>query len=94
MTEKDKDTAPESTAEVKLGKTYRGQAFVPVKTSGEAAAERAEARPYETKPGAIKLDAYFGLRKVRDPVMQASMRAYTKIRVATPEDFDEIFKNH
>ena len=77
-----------------LGKSYRGQQFVPIKTPDIVAADRKAARPYERKEGAITLDAYFGLRKVRDPVMRASMSKFTKVRKATPEDFDAIFKTH
>ena len=75
------------------GKTFKGQQFVPVKTEADVQAEIDAQKPY-AKEGAVAIETYFAMRGHRDPVMQASMLAYTKVRKATVEDFDVIFQNH
>ena len=82
---------PEDTKQV--GQRYRGEGAV-LRTPQDVADTMAEQAPYAAKPGAMSLLAYFAHKGVTNPVMQASMAAYTKIRVATPEDFDVIFANH
>ena len=83
--------APVETA--RLGKQYRGQKHAPIKTADDVRAEAIAQAPY-SKPGAIPLDAYFARRGVRDPVMIAGMKAYTKVRHATYEDWNVIFANY
>lgn len=72
-------------------KQYDGQMFVPT-SSPEEMAEMAKAQaPYEAED-AVSIDVYFVLRSVRDPIMQASMRAFTKVRRATPSGWGLIFE--
>lgn len=77
----------------KLGKAYKGQAFVPVKTEADVKAEMDAQKPFD-KPGAISLETYFAIKGIRNPVMQAGMRAYTTIRRATVEDWAAIFATY
>lgn len=80
-------------ADDKLGKQYRGQQFVPVKTPEQVAEDQAIQAEY-SGDGAIALEVYFSMRGIVNPVMQASMRAFTRVQKATPADWDEIFKVH
>lgn len=82
---------PEETKQV--GRRYRGEGAV-LRTPEEAAAEAAERAPFASKPDAMPIAAYFSHKGITNPVMHASMLAYTKIRVATVEDFDAIFADH
>lgn len=76
-----------------VGRRWRGDSAV-LRSSEDVADEAAEQAQYRDKPGAVPLLAYFGFKDITNPVMQASMSAYTKIRIATVEDFDAIFKDH
>ncbi len=79
--------------DVKLGKSYKGQQFVPVKTPEQVAADQALQEPYN-EPGAVPLTTYFAMRGITNPVAQAGMRAYTKVQKATPSAWDQIFETY
>lgn len=74
------------------GKAYRGQTFFPVTTKEEVVAV-AEAQKQYSKEGAFPIEVYFSVRQIREPATQDAMRVYTKVRNATLEDWDSIFKN-
>ena len=76
-----------------VGRRYRGEGAA-VRTPQDVAALLAEQAPFAAKPGAMPIASYFVHRGILDVVMQASMLAYTNIRVATPDDFDVIFQDH
>jgi len=76
----------------KLGKSYKGQKFAPVRTE-ESISAGAEAQKVYDKPSAMSLDVYFVTKRITSPVHQAGMRAFTSIRRATVEDWDLIFKS-
>jgi hypothetical protein len=80
------------TAEGK-GKTYRGQPFVPVKSPGDVQ-EQLDADAVYAKEGTVSIETYFAVAGVRDPVMKASMLAFTLVRHATVEDWAKIFAKH
>ena len=73
-----------------LGKSWKGQTFVPVKTVEGVQADADAQKAYD-KPGAITIEAYFAMKGQRNPVHQAMMRTYTNIKRATVEDWDTIF---
>ena len=75
------------------GKTYRGQQFVPVKTADDVQ-KQLDADAEYAKEGAVPIETYFAIANIRDPVMRASMLAFTLVRHATPEDWAKIFANH
>lgn len=75
----------------KLGKQYKGQQFVPILTPEDVKADNDLQAQYN-HPDAIGIDAYCAIRGVRDPVMQAAMKAHTKVRKATKEVWDQLFK--
>lgn len=75
----------------KVGKSYKGQKFAPITTEEEIRAVQQVQEPFN-KEGAVPLEVWFSMHEVRDPVKQAAMRAYTKVRRATPDDWDNIFK--
>ncbi len=74
-----------------LGKKFKGQKFVTIKTSEMVEAETKLNQKY-AGPNAVTLTAYFVHRSIRNPVQQASMAAYTKVKRATVQDFDKIFE--
>lgn len=77
-----------------VGRSYSGEASPPI-TTPEAQAEIAARRePYSRKSGAVPLHVYMVARGIDSPIQQASMFAYTDIRTATHEDFDQIFAGH
>ena len=76
----------------KLGKSYRGQKFVPVATAEDVQDQMDEQKPFD-KEGAVSIEMWFAARGHRDPVMHAAMRAYTLVRRATYADWDAIFKD-
>ena len=76
-----------------VGRRFRGEG-APSRTPQDVADTLALQAPYAKKPGAMPIASYFSHKGVTNPVMQASMLAHTKIRVATVEDFDKIFADH
>jgi hypothetical protein len=74
------------------GKTFKGQTFPPVRTVESVQAASDAQKPFD-KPGAVSLAVYFAQSGIRNPVMQAGMRAFTSIQRATVEDWDAIFKS-
>jgi hypothetical protein len=76
----------------KLGKLGKWDEFPAVKTPATAAKETAAQAAY-AKPEAVPLEVYFVVRNIRDPVARAARAAFTTIRLATLEDWDEIFKS-
>ena len=76
------------------GKQYRGDVSPAITTTEQVLADMEAQAPYAAKDGAVELDIYFAQRGILDPVMRASMRAWTKIRKATLVDFDVLFTGH
>jgi len=84
-------TKKQDTEEVILGKKFAGEKFPTVKSAEDVAAERELQKQFEHE-NAVPLSVYFTIRRITDPVKQAMMEAYTKVRKATLEAFDEIFE--
>lgn len=73
-------------------KAYSGQNHVQNLTPGELSERAAKAGKYAGKEGVVSIDVWFALRgHSRSSVMQAAMKAFTTVRLATPEDWDAIF---
>jgi hypothetical protein len=85
-----KSIVDEDTAPIRLGKKFRGEKFVTIKTAEMAAADAKLQKKY-ADPHAVTLIAYFVHKQIRNPVQQAGMTAYTRVRRATVQAFDEIF---
>ena len=79
--------------DIVIGKQWRGQQHVPITTPAAVEADLAIQRSYN-KPDAISIDAYFARLGVRDPVRIAGMKAYTAVRHATFEDWNNIFTTY
>jgi hypothetical protein len=82
---------PEDSKQV--GRRYRGEG-APLTTPEDVADAAAKQAPYAAKQDAMPIVAYFAHKGIDNPIMQASMLAFTTIRVATAEDFDAIFEKH
>jgi hypothetical protein len=81
-------------ATVLLGRTFRGETSPPVTTPEAIAEIRTMAAVHANKPEAIAIQVYFVAKGIDNPILQASMLAYTKIRTAPVGYFDEIFAAH
>jgi hypothetical protein len=79
--------------DVKIGKSYRRQKFMPVRTPESVAADAALHAKF-ADPDAMPLSAYFVRRGITDPVKQAGMAAYTRLRAATLSAWDSIFASY
>ncbi len=77
-----------------MGRTYRGQASPPITTAEAVAKVQATQAEFATKPGAVDVRVYFAGKGIDNPILQASLLAYTDVRTATPEDFDKLFAEH
>ena len=77
-----------------VGRTFRGETSPPITTPEKVAATWARAAEHAKKPEAITIQVYFIARGHLSPILQASMLAYTDVRTAPPEVFDEIFAEH
>ncbi len=77
-----------------VGRVYSGELSPPITTPRAVGDLMAERAPFAGKPGAVSIHVYFAVRHVDNPILQASMLAYTRIRDATLDDFDEIFAPH
>jgi hypothetical protein len=75
----------------KLGKTDKRDEFPIVKTP-ETAAKESAAQSAFNQPGAVPLEVYFAVRQIKDPAARAARAAFTPVRLATIEAWDEIFK--
>lgn len=73
------------------GKKWKTEKFVTTKTAEDVLAQQELNKQYED-PNAVPLSVWFTTRGVRDHVKQKMMEAYTGVRRATLEAFDEIFK--
>lgn len=94
MPEDTKQQATKAEPPQQVGKQYRGDAAV-FRTPEQAAATQSKQAEYAKKPGAMPIQAYFAAEGfLSDPILMASMLAYTEIRTATKEDFDAIFLDH
>lgn len=78
------------TPPARLGKKFQGEKFVTVKTAAMVEADTKLQQKY-ADPHAVTLTAYFVHKRIRNPVQQAGMAAYTKVRRATVKAFDDIF---
>ena len=76
-----------------VGKRFRSEGGV-IRTPEQVVSTLEKQAPYAVKPNAMPILSYFAHKGITNPVMHASMLAYTEIRVATVEDFDAIFKDH
>lgn len=74
------------------GKKWSTEKFSTVRSAETIAKLKEEQAKYED-PNAIPLSVYFANRRVNDLVQRSMMEAFTPIRKATQEAFDEIFKN-
>jgi len=72
-------------------KIYRGQAFVPTLSAAEIAARTELQKKYDD-PKAVPIEVFFKLEGIRDPARQAAMKAFTKVRKATPLDWALLFE--
>lgn len=86
-------SSPAEASSATLGRTFRGESSPPVTTPEAVAAARAATAEHAGKPGAVGVNVYFAVRGV-GPIAQASMLAYTSVRFAPPEVFDQIFAEH
>lgn len=77
-----------------VGRTYRGELAPPITTPETVAARLDSAFEHAVKPGAVSIQVYFVTRGIDSVILQASMLAYTEIRTAPVEVFDEIFDKH
>lgn len=73
------------------GKTSPKDIFYASKTDGQAAEEAALWNEFAREEGAVELDLYCHIKGINDPVRVAGMKAYTKIKKATPAKWDEVF---
>lgn len=73
-----------------VGRKWKGEPFPAVKTVEQVQEENALRAQY-ADDNAMSIEAYFVHKRIRNPVMQAAMAAYTKVRKATVAAFDEIF---
>ncbi len=78
----------------KVGRTYRGEASPPITTLAAVEAVQAARAEHAKKPGAVDIRVYFVHKGIDNPILQASMLAYTDIRTAPVEVFDDIFTEH
>lgn len=76
-----------------VGRTHRGEVSPPITTPAAVVELQAKRAAY-AKPGAVDINVYFAHKGIQNPILRASMAAYTEIRTATVEDFDEIFAEH
>lgn len=100
MAAKNKDSSGSETPTVDVtvspsssqtGKVYKGQKHFSVKTTEDVVAETKLQKQYN-KPGTVKLSVWFSVRGVRNYTQQQAMRAFTKVKKATLEDWDAIFQ--
>ena len=87
-------TKDDTKAPATVGRTYRGEASPPITTAEAAASLQEKRKSFSEKPGAKSLQVYFVEKGIDNPILQASMAAYTDVRMATVEDFDAIFDDH
>ena len=73
-----------------LGKKWAGEKFSTVRSAEAVAAIHKLQAEYDVE-GAVPIEAWFNARNQREPTMIAAMLAYTSIRKATHDAFDEIF---
>lgn len=76
-----------------VGRQFPGQQHYAV-TLPEAEASRIALQKQYDVDGAVPLNVYFSVKRIQNPVMQASMRAYTSVDRATIASWDEIFRDH
>jgi hypothetical protein len=79
----------------RLGKSFRGQAHAPFRTAKDVqdTIDATKAAGGD-EPGALTLVEFCSRKRITNPVMIASMRAYTKVQRAPFEKWLEIFKDH
>lgn len=81
------------TAAPRVGRQFPGQQHYAV-TLPEEETKRIELQTKYDVEGAVAIDVYFAVRNIKDPVMKASMLAYTTVRRATMDSWDELFATH
>ena len=82
----------EGTTTPKLGKKFSGEKFPTIVDGSVEIPLQIEVKKFGQAKNAITIEAYFIKRGHRGVVMQAAMKTRTKIRKATVEVFDEVFK--
>jgi len=78
------------TEEVILGKKFQGETFVTVKSAAQVE-EVAKLHETYAHEHAVPIEAYFSIRGHNEPHMRSMLLAYTQVRKATVEAFDDIF---
>lgn len=78
----------------KIGKKYPGDRFPTSQSPEDVIADRKAQEPFASMPDAVSLDAYFSIVGITNPVAQAGMRAYTKVRKAPVSEFKKIFETY
>jgi hypothetical protein len=89
-----RDNQDEKTVKTTVGRAYPGEVAPPITTPEAVAKAQVKASVYAKKQDAVAIHVYFVARQIDNLILQASMLAYTDVRVATVEDFDEIFAAH
>ena len=78
--------------EVILGKKFAGEKFSTVRSTEDVVAEQ-KIQDEHAHPNAVPLSVYCMIRGHHDKVLVAMLEAHTKVRTATLEAFDKIFKS-
>lgn len=78
--------------EVILGKKFPSEKFVTIRSAADVE-EVAKLHEKHAHADAIPIEAYLSIRGHNEHTMQAMLLAHTKVRRATMEAFDEIFKS-
>lgn len=77
----------------RLGKSYRGQTFVPIESPAGIAVRDAIQKDFDVVD-AVPIEVYFRVRGYESPHVRAAMLAYTMVRRATLEAWDRIFATY
>ena len=77
--------------QIVLGKKFPGEKFSTIVSVDAIAEQQAADAPYVDAENTMLLDVYLANHRINDPVRIAMMKAFTKVRKATVEAFDEIF---
>jgi hypothetical protein len=87
------DKPKTGSVEVIRGKKFAGERFSTIGSAEEIAANRELQKQYD-HANAIPLSVYLVNKRITDPVQTKMMEAHTKVRKATTEAFDGIFKSY
>lgn len=76
---------------VEKKKVFAGQRHVTSVTPDEVAQKAADDATVGAAEDAVAIDVWFVMRGHKDPVMREAMRAFTRVKKASPSEFDRIF---